>query len=96
MPNLNQIYELKQKYFQLNDTEKQVRDYIKKNKAREFVEKAFASERLEGGLLRETRSFAMLTESLNPSKPELVKYFDDNRSEEVVWAIKQSVQLNQL
>jgi hypothetical protein len=43
MPNLNQIYSLKQKFFELNRADQRVKDYLEKSEAREVLQKAFDS-----------------------------------------------------
>lgn len=82
MPNLNQIYSLKQKFFELNRADQRVKDYLEKSEARDVLQKAFDSGNLNESV-RETRTFSFLTENLNPAKPDLIKYFDEGREEDV-------------
>lgn len=82
MPNLNQIYSLKQKFFDLNRVDQKVKDYLEKSEARDVIKKAFDSSNLNESV-RETRTFSFLTENLNPAKPELIQYFDEGREEDV-------------
>lgn len=82
MPNLNQIYSLKQKFFELNRSDQRVKDYLEKSEARDIIQKAFDSNKLYESV-RETRTFSFLTENLNPAKPDLIKYFDEGREEDV-------------
>jgi len=82
MPNLNQIYSLKQKFFELNRADQRVKDYLEKSEARDVIQKAFDSTNLNESY-RETKTFSFLTENLNPAKPELIKYFDEGREEDV-------------
>lgn len=82
MPNLNQIYALKQKYFELNFSDNRIKDYIDKTEARDVLIKAFESSRLNEGV-NETRLFSFINENLNPSRPNLIKYFDEEREEDV-------------
>ncbi len=82
MPNLNQIYSLKQKFFELDRSDQRVKDYLEKSEARDVLQKAFNSTNLNESI-RETRTFSFLTENLNPAKPDLIKYFDEGREEDV-------------
>jgi class 3 adenylate cyclase len=82
MPNLNQIYALKEQFLNLNNADQKVKDYLEKSEARDVIQKAFDSTNLNENY-RETRAFSLLTESLNPAKPELIKYFDEGREEDV-------------
>jgi adenylate cyclase len=83
MPNLNQIYSLKQNFSQLTAQDKKIKDYIEKSEAKDIVEKAFDSDRLIGsGSRDQVKLFAILNESINV-KPELIKYFDEGKSEVV-------------
>ncbi|MFV8327307.1 adenylate/guanylate cyclase domain-containing protein [Flavobacterium sp. ZS1P14] len=81
MPNLNQIYELKNKYFNLSFEDKKVKDYIEKSEANNVIRKAFATENLNESY-RETRMFSFLNESLNV-KPDIIEYFDNSQEEDV-------------
>jgi len=82
MPNLNQIYRLKQEFYQLNTNDISVRDYLEKTKAKDVIKKAFDSEKLNEST-RDIRTFSFVTENLNPSKPDLIKYFDEGKDEDV-------------
>jgi class 3 adenylate cyclase len=59
-----------------------VKDYLEKSEARDVLQKAFDSTNLNESV-RETRTFSFLTENLNPAKPDLIKYFDEGREEDV-------------
>lgn len=83
MPNLNQIYRLKAQFYQLSPQDKSVRDYIEKTKAKDVIKKAFDSEMINESK-NETRMYSFLTESLNPAKPNMIKYFEEGRDEDVV------------
>lgn len=82
MPNLNQIYSLKKKFFELNQADQIVKDYLEKSDAREVIQKAFDTGNLNTSL-RDIRTFSFLTENLNPAKPDLIQYFDEGRDEDV-------------
>lgn len=82
MPNLNQIYSLKEKYSQITAEDLRIKDYLEKTKANDTIQKAFSSGILNERV-RETRSFSLITESLNPSKPELIRYFEEAKEEDV-------------
>lgn len=81
MPNLNQIYSLKQRFYDLSASDIKVKDFIEKSKVNDTLKKAFNSERL-GGSINETRIFSFLQESINV-KPDLIKYFEDAKEEYV-------------
>ena len=81
MPNLNQIYDLKNKYFELSNTDRKVKEYIEKSEARDVLIKAFESGRINENL-SETRMFSFLKESLNV-KPGIIEYFDNSQEEDV-------------
>lgn len=82
MPNLNQIYSLKEKFHELNTRDKLVRSYIEETKTRGVLKKAFDSSKINESV-SETRAFSFLLENLNPSKPDFIKYFDEAREEDV-------------
>jgi class 3 adenylate cyclase len=82
MPNLNQIYGLKHEFYTLDAKDRKILDYLEKTGARDVLKKAFDSERLNENA-RETRTFAFVTENLNPDKPELIKYFEEGKEEDV-------------
>jgi class 3 adenylate cyclase len=82
MPNLNQIYGLKQRFFELSFSDNRIKDYIEKTEARDVLIKAFESGRINESV-NETRLFSFLNENLNPSRPDLIKYFDEEREEDV-------------
>jgi hypothetical protein len=82
MPNLSQIYSLKQQFFELNSKDVRIKDYIEKSEAKDVLIKAFNTGRLNENI-NETRTFSFLTENLSPAKPELIKYFDEGREEDV-------------
>ncbi len=79
MPNLNQIYSLKQEFYELNVKDRMVKNYLEKSEAKDILKKAFDS-----GSLNERRMFSFINENLNPAKPDLIKYFDEGREEDVV------------
>lgn len=81
MPNLNQIYELKSKYFNLSSEDKRVKDYLEKSEARDTLIKAFESTRINEGS-SETRMFSFINESLKV-KPSIIKYFENSQEEDV-------------
>jgi len=83
MPNLSQLYALKRTYYELAKADAQVQDYIQKSEAREVLTKAFSAGKLNENI-NETKLFSFITENLNPSKPEIIKYFDEARDEDVV------------
>ena len=83
MPNFHQIHSLKQKFYQLNKNDLKVKDYIEKSEARNVLRKAFESKKINESL-NETRFYSFLNESFNPLKPELIKYFDDAKEEDIV------------
>jgi len=81
MPNLNQIYSLKENFYQLTAKDKQVKEYIEKSEARDTIQKSFNSRSfLESR--EETRLISFLTESLSV-KPGLIKYFEEAKEEDV-------------
>lgn len=82
MPNLNQIYSLKQKFYQLNDKDKLVKNFLEETEARDVLKKAFNSGRMNESI-NETRTFSFLLENLNPAKPDLIEYFDEGKEEDV-------------
>lgn len=81
MPNLNQIYDLKKKYFKLDNLDKKVIDYLEKSEAKNVLKKAIATENLNE-TYRETRMFSFLNESLKV-KPDIIEYFDNSKEEDV-------------
>ena len=83
MPNLRQSYLLKSEYFELTRRDRRVLDYLEKSEASDTIEKAFQSRQLNESI-NETRLYSFLRENLNPQKPELLQYFDDEKSEDVV------------
>ncbi len=82
MPNLNQIYSLKQQFYELNDSDRSVKDYIEKSEAKDILSKSFDVGNLHESADR-TKLLSFLTENLNPSKPDLIKYFDEGKEEDV-------------
>ena len=82
MPNLNQTYALKQKYSTLNYKDWQVKEYLEKSISKETLKKAFNIDNLETPS-RDVRLFSFLNESLEVKKPELIKYFDEAKEEDV-------------
>lgn len=82
MPNLKQIYALKNEYFELKDIERRALDYIEKTEAKDLFIKAFNTGRLDESV-KEVRLFSFITENLNADKPELIKYFDEAKEEDV-------------
>lgn len=92
MPNLNEIYRLKEKFYQLSNKDKSVRDFIEKTKAKDVIIKAFdprtfnedtSKIRIYKEDTSEIRKFSFVYENLNPSKPDLIKYFDEGKKEDV-------------
>ena len=81
MPNLNQIYELKNKYFNLSAEDKRVKDYLEKSETRDTLIKAFEAKNLNESL-RETRMFSFINEDLKV-KPNIIEYFDNSKEEDV-------------
>lgn len=82
MPNLKQVFELKEKFYKLENKDKRVLDYLEKTEAKEVLIKAFNSGRLNEDI-SERRMFSFITENLNPTKPELINYFDEGKEEDV-------------
>lgn len=82
MPNLKQVYELKEKFFDLENQEKKVLDYLEKSEAKDVLIKAFNTGRLNEDI-SEIRMYSFINESLNPDKPELIKYFEEAKEEDV-------------
>ncbi len=80
MPNLKQLFALREKYQSKEQADPEIRQFIEKGEARESLIKAFDS-----GFINESRAkvFAFIKENLNPEKPEIVKYFDEGKSEDV-------------
>lgn len=81
MPNLNQIYNLKNKYYKLTSTELNTKEFIEKSEARDLIEKAFDSRSLNENI-RETRMFSFINESLQVT-PDIIEYFNNSVEEEV-------------
>ena len=81
MPNLNQIYELKNKYFNLSSEDKRVKDYLEKSETRDTLIKAFEARNLNESL-RETKMFSFINEDLKV-KPDIIKYFENSQEEDV-------------
>jgi len=82
MPNLNLTYFLKQQFYELNRKDRIVKDFLEKADAKDVLIKAFNSERLNEGI-NETRLFSFINENLSPSKPDLIKYFEESVEEDV-------------
>lgn len=82
MPNLKQVYELKEKFYSLENRDKRVLDYLEKTEAKDVLIKAFNTGRLNEDV-SERRMFSFINENLNPAKPELIKYFDEGKEEDV-------------
>lgn len=80
MPNLNQIYALKQKYFHLNVSENKALQYIQLNEAKDNFEKGFNNRSINESF-REEKLFSFVN---NLEKPNIIKYFEEEREEEVV------------
>ena len=81
MPNLRHIYELKQKYSNLNSQDLELKEYFDEVLKKDTLRKAFDS-----GILSETRDvklFSFVNESISNDKPEVIKYFEENKEEEV-------------
>lgn len=83
MPNLKQIYALKNEYFKLENRDRKTLDYIEKSETRDILNKAFESGRLDESVRRDVKLFSFINEDLNPDKPELIKYFDEAKEEDV-------------
>ena len=77
MPNLKQVYELKEKFYNLGNKDRRILDYLEKTEAKDVLIKAFNTGRLNEDI-SERRMFSFINENLNPEKPELIKYFEDN------------------
>jgi len=77
MPNLNQIYELKNKYYTLSFEDRIVKNYLDKSEARDTLTKAFESRDL-----RETKLFSFINDDLKV-KPDIIKYFENSQEEDV-------------
>ena len=73
---------MKEQFFNLNNADQNIKDYLEKSEARDVIQKAFDSTRLNENF-GEKRTYSFLTESLNPIKPDLIKYFDQSREEDV-------------
>ncbi|MGV0938716.1 adenylate/guanylate cyclase domain-containing protein [Empedobacter sp.] len=84
MPNLKQVYELKEKFYELEFKDKNILEYLKQNEAKEVLLKAFNNGGLNEDINEKVKFFSFLTENLNPQKPELIKYFDEGKNEDVV------------
>jgi len=82
MPNLNQIYALKQQFSQLSEADQRVKDFLEKSEAKDILIKGFETARFRDNL-NETKLFSFINENLNPNKPDLIKYFDEGREEDV-------------
>lgn len=82
MPNLNQIYSLKQRFYRLTEQDKIVRNYLDNSVGLEVLEKAFTIEGLNDRY-ENRRAFAILNESLQVGTPELIKYFEEGKEEDV-------------
>ena len=82
MPNLRQIYTLKNHFFELNISDSTVKDYLEKIEAADVIRKAFNSGRL-AERSGEVKMLSYLTENLNPKQPELIKYFEKELEEDV-------------
>lgn len=82
MPNLNQIYALKKEFAQLSEVDIRTQEFVEKSEARNLIEKAFSPERLNE-IATDIRLFSFINENLNPDKPELIKYFDEGKEEDV-------------
>lgn len=83
MPNLKQIYALKNEYFKLENRDRKTLDYIEKSETRDILNKAFESGRLDKSVRRDVKLFSFINEDLNPDKPDLIKYFDEAKEEDV-------------
>ena len=82
MPNLKQVYELKEKFYNLGNKDRRILDYLEKTEAKDVLIKAFNTGRLNEDI-SERRMFSFINENLNPEKPELIKYFEEGREEDV-------------
>ncbi len=80
MPNLSQIYSLRQSFHTLNSNDVLVKSFLEKTETRIFLEKAFREGRINEQL-GEPKGF--LLENLNPETPELIKYFEEGNEEDV-------------
>jgi class 3 adenylate cyclase len=80
MPNLKQLYSLKNEFSQLNRSDRQIQEYIERNEAKDVISKAFSSDNLNESV---TKFYSFLNENLNLRKPDLLKYFDETKEEEV-------------
>ncbi|WP_336689829.1 MULTISPECIES: adenylate/guanylate cyclase domain-containing protein [unclassified Chryseobacterium] len=82
MPNLKQVYELKEKFYDLDNEDRRILDYLEKREAKDVLIKVFDTKRLNEDL-SERAMFSFINENLNPEKPELIKYFEEGRDEDV-------------
>lgn len=76
MPNLNQLYSLREMYSELSPLQMKQKDYL---------QKAFISEMLTDAQ-RESRKISFLTEGLNvnSARPSLIDYFEKSPTETVI------------
>lgn len=82
MPNLNQILALKEKYSKLNRDEIRTQNYLEAKELRRKVSSLKRKDVLNEAI--ETKLFSFLNESLNLKEPELIKYFENAKEEDVV------------
>ncbi|UPT67963.1 MAG: adenylate/guanylate cyclase domain-containing protein [Sphingobacteriales bacterium JAD_PAG50586_3] len=83
MPNLNQSYFLKERYFHLDVEDIKIKKFIDSEPNKDTIIKAF-----RGGVLRENinepKFNHYINESFNPPKPAIIKYFEESKEELVV------------
>jgi len=82
MPNLHQIFSLKEEFYHLSISDKRVKDYLELSETKDVIIKAFDSLRLNESI-GETRMYSFINENLNPSKPGMIEYFDEGKEEVV-------------
>lgn len=83
MPNLKQILDLKRKFGLLNDDDEKIESYIEDRKEAEILIKAFESGRINESLEFKRKLYSFLNESVQTDKPEIIKYFEEGKEEEV-------------
>lgn len=81
MPNLRQIYQLREKYEKLDTRNREVKTYFDNLNEANTLQKAINTGRLTES--RETKLFSFINESINAEKPEIIEYFEEGKEEEV-------------
>ncbi|MCD9015480.1 adenylate/guanylate cyclase domain-containing protein [Parachryseolinea silvisoli] len=83
MPNLTQVYYLKEKYHCLSESDKDVHSFLSQTGARDSIKKAINLQRMSPRVINEAKAFSLL-ESFNPSAPEIIRYFEEGKQEQVI------------